>query len=65
MFNLFRRNNKTENTDENLSISVDFHSHLIPGIDDGCATAEESIENIIELKKQGIKKIITTPHIFS
>ena len=65
MFNLFKRNNKTENTDENLSISVDFHSHLIPGIDDGCATAEESIENIIELKKQGINKIITTPHIFS
>lgn len=43
---------------------VDFHSHLLPGIDDGCKTIEDSIENIRELQYQGVKRIITTPHIF-
>ena len=46
------------------SIWVDFHSHLLPGIDDGCKTIEDTILNIRELEYQGIKKIITTPHIF-
>ncbi len=44
---------------------VDFHSHLLPGIDDGCNTIEQSLENIRELQYQGIKRIITTPHIFN
>lgn len=65
MFSFFRKNIKTPEIDENSQIFVDFHSHLLPGIDDGCATAEDSIVNIIELQSQGIKKIITTPHIFS
>lgn len=42
---------------------VDMHSHLIPGIDDGSKTLEESIHLIQELQKLGYKKIITTPHI--
>jgi len=42
---------------------VDMHSHLIPGIDDGSKTMEESIALIRELVKLGYKKIITTPHI--
>ncbi len=46
------------------SMWVDFHSHLLPGLDDGCKTIENSLENIRELQYQGIKRIITTPHIF-
>ncbi|NUM32618.1 MAG: capsular biosynthesis protein [Bacteroidetes bacterium] len=65
MFDFFKKNKKTLTIDENLKIFVDFHSHLLPGIDDGCATLDESVENILELQSQGIKKIITTPHIFS
>lgn len=44
-------------------LSVDIHSHLIPGIDDGVKTLNESIEIISSLKEQGFKKLITTPHI--
>ena len=44
---------------------VDLHSHLIPGIDDGVKTLEESISIIKGLKDLGFKKIITTPHIMS
>ena len=42
---------------------VDIHSHLIPGIDDGSKSMDESIELIGVLKGLGFKKIITTPHI--
>ncbi len=41
---------------------VDLHSHLIPKIDDGSQSMEESIELIKELKSIGFTKLITTPH---
>ncbi|WP_258105250.1 tyrosine-protein phosphatase [Marinoscillum sp. MHG1-6] len=42
---------------------VDFHSHLLPGIDDGVRSFEESIEILQRFQRQGYKKVITTPHI--
>lgn len=49
---------------ESLSkVEVDIHSHLIPGIDDGAKDMERSIELILELKKVGYSKLITTPHV--
>ncbi|MGA9046990.1 tyrosine-protein phosphatase [Sulfuricurvum sp.] len=42
---------------------VDLHSHLIPGIDDGAKTMEESLELIRTLSELGYRKLITTPHI--
>lgn len=42
---------------------VDFHSHLIPAIDDGVKTKEEAITIIKKLASLGYEKIITTPHI--
>ena len=44
---------------------VDLHSHLIPEIDDGSKSMEQSIEMIKELKNLGFKKLITTPHTMS
>lgn len=41
---------------------VDIHSHVLPGIDDGAKTKEDSeflLENMINF---GFKKVITTPH---
>lgn len=43
-------------------LRVDIHSHLIPGIDDGVQSMEESIQLIRGLSDLGIQKIITTPH---
>lgn len=43
----------------------DFHSHFIPGIDDGVKTLEESIRLIRGMKELGYQKVITTPHIMS
>ena len=44
-------------------IEVDLHSHLIPGIDDGSKSMEESLSLLTGLEALGYKKVITTPHI--
>ena len=46
-------------------LRVDMHSHLIPGIDDGSKTMEESLALIKRMADFGLEKIITTPHIMS
>jgi tyrosine-protein phosphatase YwqE len=45
------------------ALVTDVHSHLIPGIDDGAKSLEESLQLIQGLQQMGYKKIITTPHI--
>ncbi|RYD59417.1 MAG: hypothetical protein EOP56_00705 [Sphingobacteriales bacterium] len=44
-------------------LKTDIHSHLIPAVDDGAQTIEDSITLIRSLKDMGFKNIITTPHI--
>ena len=44
-------------------LQVDIHSHLIPGIDDGVQSIDESLQLIRGLCDLGYKKIVTTPHI--
>lgn len=44
-------------------ITTELHSHLIPNIDDGVQSLEESIAVIKHFADRGYKKIITTPHI--
>ena len=47
------------------SVITDIHSHLIPGIDDGVKSLEESIDMIRAFSMLGFKKLVTTPHIMS
>ena len=44
-------------------IGSDTHSHLIPGVDDGVRTMEESLSAIRKMKELGYRKLITTPHV--
>ena len=44
-------------------LEVDLHSHLIPNIDDGVKSWDESLDILTRLSSIGYKKIITTPHI--
>jgi protein-tyrosine phosphatase len=46
-------------------LQTDMHSHLIPGIDDGSKSMDETIAILLKFKELGYKKIITTPHIMS
>lgn len=47
------------------ALGTDIHSHLIPGIDDGSVSIEDSVNLIKGLRDFGYKKLITTPHIMS
>ena len=62
---LFKSFSKQQNPSLNYFYTTDLHSHLIPDIDDGVRTLEESINIIKNLKELGYKKLITTPHIMS
>lgn len=41
---------------------IDVHAHILPGIDDGSRTMEESIRLLEMAVSQGISAVIATPH---
>ena len=41
---------------------IDFHTHLLPGIDDGASNIEESRAILLSQKAQGIQTVVATPH---
>ena len=43
---------------------IDFHNHLLPGIDDGSKSLDESLEMLELYTDLGINKVIVTPHIY-
>ncbi len=47
------------------SLEIDLHSHLIPSIDDGSKSLEESLEILRAMSALGYKKVITTPHVMA
>ena len=44
---------------------VDFHSHILPCIDDGSQSVEESVELLAMLSEQGVETVVATPHFFA
>lgn len=62
---IFFKKNKTLLKDLIPNDYVDIHSHLMPGIDDGAKTIDDTKYLISELQKIGFKKFITTPHTFT
>jgi protein-tyrosine phosphatase len=66
MFGLFKKSEGKKNVTFNYSsVIVDMHSHVLPGIDDGAQTPQESVVLIRRMMDLGIKKIIATPHIMA
>ena len=41
---------------------IDLHTHLLPDIDDGVETYDESLEILEELEKRGVTKLFLTTH---
>jgi len=60
MFHIF---NKKRFLVDLLDGFVDMHNHILPGIDDGAKTHEDSIELIKGFGDFGVKRFIATPHI--
>ena len=44
---------------------IDFHSHILPKMDDGSRNVEESIAMLESLAKQGIDTVVATPHFYA
>ena len=44
---------------------TDWHSHVLPGMDDGSRSVDESVAMITALKSQGADRVIATPHFYA
>lgn len=44
---------------------VDFHSHVLPGIDDGSKSPEMSEEMLSRSREQGVDVMVATPHFYA
>lgn len=44
---------------------TDFHTHLLPEIDDGSHSVEESIKMLEMMASSGIEQVIATPHFYA
>jgi len=42
---------------------IDLHSHLLPGVDDGSRTVEQSVKVLQEMAGRGITDVCLTPHL--
>ena len=42
---------------------IDIHSHLLPGVDDGSRTIENSVEVLTRFGQQGVDVLVCTPHL--
>ena len=42
---------------------TDWHSHILPGVDDGVQTLEESLRVLDEYERLGVREVWLTPHI--
>ena len=44
---------------------IDFHTHVLPEIDDGSSSVEESIAILKAMAEQGITHVVATPHFYA
>ena len=64
IFSIFKKKEKLPPFDFSV-LQCDIHSHLIPGIDDGSKSLEDSINMLRDFEAMGYRKVVTTPHIMS
>lgn len=43
---------------------LDFHTHILPGIDDGSADIDTSLKMLEMLKNQNVDTVVATPHFY-
>ena len=42
---------------------TDWHCHILPGVDDGVQSMDESLQILVEYERLGVKEVWLTPHI--
>lgn len=48
-----------------MSMYIDFHSHVLPEIDDGSSSLEESYSMLKAEASQGVRHVVATPHFYA
>lgn len=48
-----------------MSTCIDFHTHILPGVDDGSRSVEESVGLLCMEAEQGIRCVVATPHFYA
>lgn len=43
---------------------IDFHSHILPGVDDGSRSVAESLQMLSVMADQGVDYVVATPHFY-
>ena len=61
---LFRNDRAVSGRSAPGELGFDFHSHLLPGVDDGMQTLEDSKRTIADLKSLGFAGAVITPHLY-
>lgn len=62
LFSIFGRNQSLCETTY-LEGGIDYHSHVLYGVDDGAATLEDSLQMLDYMENIGIAELWCTPHI--
>lgn len=62
MFSFFSKKPKVSNL---AWLGVDMHSHILPGIDDGAETVDQSLKLLERLHALGLSTFHFTPHVFA
>jgi len=52
-------------TSKHTDVMVDFHTHILPGIDDGSSSSAESIRMIRTSREYGAGCLVLTPHFYA
>ena len=63
LFSIFRKQKTSISESGVLKGFCDCHTHLLPGVDDGVATLEQSLEVLAYMESQGVSEVWCTPHV--
>ena len=44
---------------------IDFHTHILPSVDDGSKSVAESLSMLCKMTEQGVDTVIATPHFYA
>lgn len=44
---------------------IDFHTHILPGMDDGSRDVRESLQMLTLESEQGVQETLLTPHFYA
>ena len=60
-----KRQNNCVAADSSTRITTDFHAHVLPDIDDGSKSVNESLEMLRMSYESGVRRIVATPHFYA